>query len=260
MEAIAVTEMEEPQAVIGSSLHKLAYPVEYAAHEKRHRELNTVVHHASSNALGVQVRGEYVYIADGSGGFKVFDIAQINQKGFSEKIVSAPVSPIGQNTNVKTRDATAVAAPSTLAVDPGRLRLPVNEEQPIHELYGYIYIADRVEGLVISTAATLLDGNPSNNFLKRAGAFNPGGVLNGAVNLAIAGNYAYMLADRGLVIVDLSKPLQPTVAAEIAAARDSAATLDLGSVPLCLHHRRGWREGRRHHRSRTRARSPDRSP
>ena len=217
VEAVAVTEMEEPQAVIGSSLHKLAYPVQYAAHEKRHRELNTVVHHASSNALGVQVRGEYVYIADGSGGFKVFDIAQINQKGFSEKIVSAPVSRMGQNTNVKTRDATAVAAPSTLAVDPGRMRLPVNEEQPIHELYGYIYIADRVEGLVISTAATLLDGNPSNNFLKRAGAFNPGGALNGAVNLAIAGNYAYMLADRGLVIVDLSKPLQPTVAAEIAA-------------------------------------------
>ena len=217
VEAVAVTEMEEPQAVIGSSLHKLAYPVQYAAHEKRHRELNTVVHHASSNALGVQVRGEYVYIADGSGGFKVFDIAQINQKGFSEKIVSAPVSRMGQHTNVKTRDATAVAAPSTLAVDPGRMRLPVNEEQPIHELYGYIYIADRVEGLVISTAATLLDGNPSNNFLKRAGAFNPGGALNGAVNLAIAGNYAYMLADRGLVIVDLSKPLQPTIAAEIAA-------------------------------------------
>ena len=165
---------------------------------------------------------------------------------------------MGQHTNVKTRDATAVAAPSTLAVDPGRMRLPVNEEQPIHELYGYIYIADRVEGLVISTAATLLDGNPSNNFLKRAGAFNPGGALNGAVNLAIAGNYAYMLADRGLVIVDMSKPLQPTVVARDCGARDSAAPLHLGPVPLCLHHRRGRREGGRHHRSRTARGSPGR--
>ena len=253
VEAVAVTEMEEPQAVIGSSLHKLAYPVQYAAHEKRHRELNTVVHHASSNALGVQVRGEYVYIADGSGGFKVFDIAQINQKGFSEKIVSAPVSRMGQHTNVKTRDATAVAAPSTLAVDPGRMRLPVNEEQPIHELYGYIYIADRVEGLVISTAATLLDGNPSNNFLKRAGAFNPGGALNGAVNLAIA---RQLRLHAGGSRTGDRRPVETASAngrRGDCGARDSAAPLHLGPVPLCLYHRRGWREGGRHHRSRTRA-------
>ncbi len=100
LEAVAVTEMDEPQAVIGSDLHRLAYPKEFAAHAKRHQELTTSVHHSSSNALGVQVRGEYVYIADGRGGFKVFDVAQLNQKGFSEKIVSAPVSPLGQNTNV----------------------------------------------------------------------------------------------------------------------------------------------------------------
>ena len=47
----------------------------------------------------------------------------------------------------------------------------------------------------MSTAATLLDGNPSNNFLKRASAFNPDGRLRGASNLAIAGNYAYILCD-----------------------------------------------------------------
>ena len=217
LEAVAVTEMEEPQAVIGSSLHRIAYPKEYAAHEKREGELVTSVHHGSTNALGVQVRGEYAYIADGTGGFKVYDIAQLNQKGFSEKIVSAPVSPIGQDTTVKTREAMAVAAPSTLAVDPARQRLAVNEEQPIHPVYAYIYIADKQEGLVLSTAATLVDGNPSNNFLERAAAFNPNGALTGAVNLAIAGNYAYMLADRGLVVVDISTPLQPKVAAEIPA-------------------------------------------
>jgi hypothetical protein len=217
VEAVAVTEADEPQAVIGSDLHRIAYPKEYAAHEKRERELAMSVHHSSSDARSVQVRGEYVYIADGRGGFKVFDVAQLNQKGFSERIVSAPVSPIGQNTNVSTREAMAVAAPSTMAVDPGRLQQAVNEEQPIHASYAYIYIADRHEGLVLSTAATLLDGNPSNNFLKRAAAFNPEGRLNGAVNLAVAGNHVYMLAERGLVVVDISTPLTPKIVAEVGA-------------------------------------------
>ena len=165
----------------------------------------------------MQLRGEYVYVADGDGGFRVFDVAQINQKGFSEKVVSAPVSPIGQDTNVKTRFATAVAAPSTLALDPVRIKRPENQEQDIHSMYGYIYITDREEGLVLSTAATLLDGNPSNNFLKRAAAFNPGGVLAGAVNLAIAGHYVYVLCDRGLVVVDIDDPLKARVVSQLGA-------------------------------------------
>jgi len=217
IEAVAVTEREEPQAVIGSDLHKLAYPDEFAAHEKSGRMLKQAIHHGSNEALGVQARGEYLYIADGAGGFRIFDIAQVNQKGFSEKIVTAPVSPLGQDTNVKTRFATAVAAPATVAVDPLRTHAAENQEQPIAKVYGYIYITDREEGLVVSTAAPLLDGNPTNNFLKRAAAFNPGGLLNGAVNLTIAGNYAYIVCARGLVIVDVSDPIAPKLAGQVAA-------------------------------------------
>jgi len=223
VEAISVTEQSEPQAVIGSDLHRLAYPDEYAEHLDRERELEEADHHGSTNALDVQMRGEYLYIADGSGGFRVFDVAQIYQKGFSEKIVTAPVSPIGQNTNIKTRFATAVASPTTLAVDPARVRLPENQEQPIHPMYAYIYITDREEGLVLSTAATLLDGNPENNFLERATTFNPDGILDGAVNLEIAGHYAYILCDRGLVIVNIDDPLNPQVAAEVTGIRDPRA-------------------------------------
>jgi len=215
IDAVAVTEKEEPQAVIGSDLHKMAYPEEYAAHEKNGRRLTSAVHHGSNDALSVQQRGEYVYIADGSGGFRVFDIAQLNQKGFSEKIVTAPVSPLGQDTNVKTRFATAVSAPTTLGVDPLRTHAAENQEQPISLVYGFIYITDREEGLVVSTAAPLLDGNPRNNFLKRAAQFNPGGLLNGAVNLAIAGNYAYVVCARGLVVVDISNPLAPKLAGQV---------------------------------------------
>ncbi|MGH8007773.1 MAG: LVIVD repeat-containing protein, partial [Candidatus Binatia bacterium] len=39
--------------------------------------------------------------------------------------------------------------------------------------------------------------------------------LNGAENLAIAGNYVYVVCDRGLVIVDFDQPLQPKIVAEV---------------------------------------------
>lgn len=215
LEAIAVTEMDEPQAVIGSDLHRIAYPEEYAKHLKRKRQLTTSEHHGSKDAVSVQKRGEYVFIADGEGGLKVFDIAQINNKAFSEKIVSAPVSPIGQQTNVKTRHATAVALPSTLAIDPARQRLPANEEQPIHPLYSYAYVSDLREGLVVTTTNTLLDGNPTNNFLERVLAFNPDGRLDGAVNLTVAGTHVYVLTDDAMVVVDIDDPLHPHIVAEV---------------------------------------------
>jgi hypothetical protein len=78
--------------------------------------------------------------------------------------------------------------------------------------------------LIVSTAATLLDGDPTNNFLKRAAQFNPDGALNGAVNLAIAGSYAYILCDRGLVVVDIGDPLRPRLAGQIAAPSIRGAT------------------------------------
>ena len=217
IEAVEVTELEEPQAVIGSDLHRLAYPERYVAHQSRGRLLKSSEHHGSKDAQTLQVRGEYLYIADGEGGFRAFDIAQVDQKDFSERITTAPVSPLGQSLRVKTRFASAVAAPSTLAVDPVRIQRPQNEEQPIHDLYKYIYIADREEGLVLSTAQTLLDGNPTNNFLERAATFNPGGALTGATAITLAGHYAYILTERGLSIVNLDKPLQPAIAAQIGA-------------------------------------------
>jgi LVIVD repeat-containing protein len=63
----------------------------------------------------------------------------------------------------------------------------------------------------------LLDGNPANNFLKRALAFNPNGVLTGARRIAIAGTFAYVLTDKNLVVVDLDNPLTPRVTATMGA-------------------------------------------
>jgi hypothetical protein len=188
--------------------------------------------------LSVQLRGEYAYVAAGEGGLRVYDVAQIDQKGFSERITTAPVSRFGQKFWVKTKYATAVAAPSTLAVDPARWRMTtdgrmvspeqartlrpeqlVNQEQPIHQLYAYLYVVDKYEGLVVVNAATLLDGDPLNNYLKRQldeskypnGAFNPESALTGANNITIAGTNAYITTDRELVIVNLDDPVNPKI-------------------------------------------------
>ncbi len=216
-EAVTIAERDEPQAIIGSYLHRLAYPSRFQNHRNRGRELKEAYHHDGEDIRGLQLRGEYLYTANGPGGLEIFDVAQIDHKGFSERIVSAPVSPLGQRFYVRTRYATAVAAPSTLAVDPARSRRPENDEQPIAPVYGYIYVTDKYEGLILVGAATLLDGDPTNNFLSRALTFNPDGLLNGANNIVLAGNSAYITCDRGLVILNLTDPLKPSVAAVVGA-------------------------------------------
>ena len=215
-EAITVAERDEPPAVFGSHLQKLAYPSNFETFVKEGRELHDADHHPG-NARDIQVRGEYAYVALGEGGLRVYDIANIENKDFSERIVTAPVSPLGQRLFVKTKNAVAVATPTTLGVDPVRTHKPENEEQKIHPMYGYLYVADAEEGLILVGAATLLDGNPANNFLTRAVTFNPNGALTGARRIVLAGHYAYVLTPRGLVVVDVNVPTQPTITAEIGA-------------------------------------------
>ena len=224
--AVAVTEHEEPPAVLGSDFHNIAYPADYNAHVEGRGELQEAHLHAGPEVLDVQARGEYLYAAMGKSGLRIFDIANIDNKDISERLVTAPVSPLGQRFYLPTKYAMAVTTPTTLGVDPLRTHRKENEEQSVHLMYGFLYVADKYEGLVIvgdpnlksksPGVGTLLDGNPQNNFLKRALAFNPNGVLNGARRIAIAGTYAYILCDRGLVVVDVDNPLVPKVTAEIA--------------------------------------------
>ncbi|HVT43221.1 MAG TPA: hypothetical protein VMT00_02415 [Thermoanaerobaculia bacterium] len=212
-EAVAVTEWDEPQAVIGSSLHRIVYPDFHAAHLKREKELAEGYHHHAHDARSLQLRGEYLFVANGEGGLEVYDVANVDNKDFSERIVSAPVSPLGQRTYVKTKFASAVALPTTMPVDPTRVTqfIPENQEQPLHPLYRYAYVADREEGLILVDVTTLTDGDPANNFLTRALTFNPGGVLNGASSITVAGRWVLVGSDAGLVIVDVGEPLTPKI-------------------------------------------------
>ncbi|HEY3788531.1 MAG TPA: hypothetical protein VGL71_06730, partial [Urbifossiella sp.] len=218
---VVVTESSEPQAVFGSDLHRYAYPDNY----KKHVEHGGMLTHAhehpgrdigiglgkpfkKSEVLMVQNRGEYLYAACGEGGVRVFDIAFIDNKAFAERITTAPVSPAGQKFYLPTKYATFVAAPTTVAVDPTRTHLPANKEQPIHPLFGYLYICDKHEGLILTGAASTIDGNPVNNFLKRELVFNPDGLLTGAKHVIIVGHYAYVSCDAGLVVIDIDDPLK----------------------------------------------------
>jgi hypothetical protein len=223
-EAIAVAEHDEPEAIYGSDLQRIAYPDNFKKFVAHDRQLSSVAGH-EGNVLDIQARGEYAYASTGKGGLRIYDIANIDNKGFSQKVSTSPVSPLGQRFYLPTKDAVAVASPTTLGVDPLRTRLAENEEQPIHLLYGFLYVADKEEGLVVvgnpdlksksPGVGTLLDGNPSNNFLTRALAFNPDGALTGARRITIAGKFAYVLTDKALVVVDLDNPLAPKITATI---------------------------------------------
>src|SRR5204863_3751794 len=110
------------------------------AHEHPGRDVGETLslHYKRPKVLQVQARGEYLYAACGEDGLRVFDIAFIDHKGFSERITTAPVSPLGQRFFVRTKYAAAVAAPTTAAPDPTRTHRPGNREQPVHPIYGYL--------------------------------------------------------------------------------------------------------------------------
>jgi len=240
IEAVRVTEWNEPQAVIGSYLQKYAYPDYYRQHVERNRsELKNWVRgktfnsrlsgetdpletfrnpmHGTRGRVGcLQLRGEYMYVAEGRGGFRVYDVASVANKGFSQPIVSAPFSPLGQNTHVASADATCMALPTDQPINPKRnteAMRKMNQEQPFLPIYSYAAVTDSVEGLILVNIDTLVDGEFRNNKLGRAVTWNPDDVLKGARHIVLAGEVAYITADAGLVVVDLKDPLHPTLAA-----------------------------------------------
>jgi hypothetical protein len=225
IEAVNVTEWDEPQAVIGSYLHRYAYPDWYKAHQERGRKLKESHTHGGGEASCLQLRGEYMYVAEGKKGFQVYDVASIANKGISQRIITAPFSPLGHDTRIKSKNATCVALPTNQPMAPDRmysseerrkLMLEENQEQPIHALYSYAFITDATEGLIVVNVDTLGDGEPRNNFLKRAVTWNANGVLAGAKHITIAGTIFYIATDAGVVVLDMNDPLKPQYVTTVA--------------------------------------------
>jgi hypothetical protein len=149
----------------------------------------------------------------------VYDVASIANKGVSQRIVTAPFSPLGHDTHVASPDATCVALPTNQAIAPtrnqGELMRKVNLEQPFHPIYSYAVVSDAKEGLILVNVDTLADGEPRNNFLRRAATFNPEGVLDGARHVTLGGHIAYVSTPTALVIVDLDDPLRPRMVTRV---------------------------------------------
>jgi len=217
--ATQVTEWEEPQAVIGSYLHQYAYPDNYAQHLANGSELQTAHEYNDKTTGCLQLRGEYLFAAAGSKGLVVYDVANVANKGFSQRIVAAPFGKLGHDSVVNTEDATCVALPTNQPVHPprneGELMRDANQEQPFHPIYNYAFTTDREEGLLVTDVMTFADGDINNNFLRRGVIWNPDEVLAGARHIVLGGHYAYISADRGLVIVDLDEPESPRLAAVV---------------------------------------------
>ena len=238
LEAVRVTEWDEPQTVFGSYLHKYAYPDYYKAHVERNNrelvnwkrgkvfdkengwsgetgaveEIANVHQKTGGEVRCLQLRGEYLFVAEGKGGFRVYDVASIANKAISERIVLGPFSKLGHDTHVKSKNATCMALPTTQPINPAKNTPEMqkaNQEQPFHPIYNYAVITDSAEGLILVNVNTLADGEPRNNFLDRAITWNEGGVLNGARHVTLGGHYAYITTDVGLVTIDLNDPLAP---------------------------------------------------
>ncbi|WDA39854.1 hypothetical protein [Erythrobacter sp. BLCC-B19] len=255
-QATRVTEYDEPQAVIGSYLHRYAYPDWWGLHvDQNGRELKNWVrgktfdeklsgethnfeefvnvHEGTKDRVGcLQLRGEYMFVAEGSGGFTAYDVASIANKGTSERILKGPFSALGHDTNVKTTNATCMALATNQPIAPTRSTpemRAMNQEQAFLPIYNFAAITDAVEGLILVNVNTLADGEFRNNKLKRLTyadgrtAWNPDGVLTGARHITLAGEIAYITADKGLVVVDLANPEAPKLAA-VQPLRDARAS------------------------------------
>ena len=96
-----------------------------------------------------------------------FDVANIDNKGFSERMVTAPVSPLGQRFYVKTKYATAVASPSTQASGSAahaKCRKRRTENSPDLR---FLYVADKYEGLVVVGDPDLKEKKPGRGHAAR---------------------------------------------------------------------------------------------
>jgi LVIVD repeat len=211
--AIRVTEWEEPQAVVGSYLHKYAYPDWFQQHQDRNKKLAEGYNHSAGETNCLQLRGEFVYAAEGNKGFRVYDAANIANKGYSQRFQTALFSPLGDDLHLPSKNATCVSLLTTQPIRPskneGDLMRKENLEQPFSPIYNYAYITDSEEGLILTDIDTLADGEPRNNFLKRALTWNENGVLDGVRHITNAGYNFYLSTPKGVVVLDMSQPMQP---------------------------------------------------
>ncbi|MHB2016192.1 MAG: hypothetical protein ACYCW6_04520 [Candidatus Xenobia bacterium] len=222
----------EPQPIIGSNMQRIMDPKKYNEFVKKGRRLDKVFY-ASPGSAGkafppaqvltlnhpncVENRGEFLFVADGPGGVKVCDIANVDAKKAAQKVLIDPFM-FGNKVRMATHNATWLDMSVSGPMDFGRPQLAINQEPERWSGLRYAYITDSVEGLIVMDVNTFFDRNVQNNYIGRAATFNPNGALTGAVHVRVAGSYAYVSCGKnGLAVVDISDPLHPQLTARIGA-------------------------------------------
>src|SRR3546814_6826550 len=94
-------------------------------------EVRNVVKGTAGRVGCLQLRGEYMYVAEGKCGFRVYDVASIANKGFSEPIVSGPFSKLGHDAGIRTKNATCMALPTNQPINPLRNTKERSEERRV---------------------------------------------------------------------------------------------------------------------------------
>jgi len=218
--------------VIGSRLHEMAFPDNFDKHLQNGLKLETAYEKDKTAVYDLQLRGEYLYAACGSDGFIAYDVANVDNKGFSERMVTAPVSPLGQRLYVKTKFATSV----TLADDAGRgpdaqSTSRRTEENAGHQPAVRVPLRDgqvrgarrdrQQAGIGRGEEEQRRRGDPAR---RRPGEQLPVAdglrsirlIPRGAAScwtargsMTLYGTIAYICCDRGVAVVELANPLEP---------------------------------------------------
>ena len=177
-EGVVVTERDEPQAVIGSTLHKLAYPERYHEHVKHKRELEHAHEHPGIDIgdkllhplkkpeiLSVQARGEFLLAACGNGRAARVRHRLHRQQRFLR--TNDDRSRVAARAEVLCEDH-AMRRPSRLRRRWPRTRRACSirrtTSSAIHPMYGYVYVADKYEGLILVGVATAVGRQSDQQF------------------------------------------------------------------------------------------------
>jgi len=158
----------------------------------------------NDDSTGVDVQGDYAYLADSGGGLHIYDITDVDDPSFMGKYV-------GRSDRVQVNGSYAYVTGSS------KLRIiDVSDKEDPKEIGhndtsgigkdvdvkgDYAYVADYHNGLVIFDISVRSDP-------KKVGEFEIGDYTSG---VKVGGNFAYMAAGyNGLIVVNITNKSNPT--------------------------------------------------
>ena len=140
------------------------------AHEHPGKDISDNLFHPfrKTGVLDVQTRGEYLYAACGEARPARLRHRLHRPQGLLASASTPRRCRRWASSSTSTRSTPPPSPPpTTTAPDPTRTHSAREQGGPRStRIYGYLYVADKYEGLILVGAGTRIDGNPLNNFLE----------------------------------------------------------------------------------------------